>query len=188
MRRRTENDDDLIRAVAQDDASAFAELQRRHRFWVTRMLVSFTRNADEAQDLTQEVFTRVYRHASTYRTRGGFVAWVRRIAMNTGNTYLQRREPGAFVPLTLLEDTPSEVATDPLLQVVEQSLQREIYQAISGLPDEQREALLLRCFLGLTVPEIAQRQQCPEGTVKSRLSHGLRRVRTLLTASWADDD
>ncbi len=180
MRRRYANDDDLIRATAQGDSVAFAELMRRHRRWVTRTLQAFTPNSDEAEDLTQDVFTRMYRHAAGYRVRGGFIAWLRRIAINTGSTYLHRRQPQALVPLSTLDETPAQ-GTDPLLMVLERSLEKEIQDAITGLPKDQRDALLMRCFLGLTVPEIARQQNCPEGTIKSRLSNGLKRVRALLT-------
>jgi RNA polymerase sigma-70 factor (ECF subfamily) len=152
----------------------------RHRRWVTRTLDSFTRNREEAEDLTQEAFTRMYRHAGSYRTRGGFVGWLRRITINTGNSYLQRREPHALVPFALLDDAPDHTTADPLLAVLAKSLQTEIRDAIGQLPEEQRDAILMHCFLGMTVPEIARRQQCPDGTVKSRVSNGLRRVRARL--------
>jgi len=189
LRRRLANDDDsLIQAVALGDSAALGMLLRRHRQWVTRLLVAFTHNTDEAEDLAQDVFTRLYRHAAHYHARGNFTAWLRRIAVNRGSSYLQNRDPPALVPMAILEETPTDFHTDPLFAVLKESLHSEIHDAITQLPDDQRDALLLRCFLGLTVPEIARRQNCPEGTVKSRLSNGLRRVRKLLDDEQASEE
>jgi RNA polymerase sigma-70 factor (ECF subfamily) len=185
MRRRIAKDDDLIRMVARGDTDAYAELMRRHRRWVHRLLLSFTNDADQAEDLTQETFTRVLRHAASYHGRGAFVAWLRRIAVNTGNLYARRRGQLAVVPLEGVGDGAFvDAGADPLFAVLSSSLQADIHAALTALPAEQRDALMLRYFGGLTVPEIARAQHCPEGTAKSRLHHGLRRVRDALTEVW----
>jgi RNA polymerase sigma-70 factor (ECF subfamily) len=186
IRRRIANDDDLIRLVAGGDTAAFAELTRRHRQWVHRLLLSFTRDADQAEDLTQEAFTRALRFAGSYHGRGAFVAWLRRIAINTGNLHAQRRGQLALVPLA---EVGEGVATagdgaDPVFVVLAGSLQADIRAALTALPVDQRDAIVLRYFGGLTVLEIARAQRCPEGTVKSRIHHGLRRVRETLAEAW----
>src|SRR5690242_11707519 len=115
MRRRTANDDDLIRMVARGDAAAFAELMRRHRRWVHRLLLSFAHDADQAEDLTQEAFTRALRYAGSYHGRGAFITWLRRVAVNTGNLYARRRGQLALVPLEEIgEGIVADAEADPL--------------------------------------------------------------------------
>jgi len=189
MRRRTAEDDQLIRMVAGGDATAFAELMRRHRRWVHRLLTAFTRDPDQAEDLTQEAFTRALRHATSYRGgRGAFVPWLRRIAVNFWNLHARRRGQLPLVPLeSVTEGTVADAGADPLLAVLSSSLQADIHAVLTTLPDDQREALVLRYFGGITVLEIARLQRCPEGTVKSRLHHGLRRVRETITEAWGPE-
>src|SRR5690349_12694415 len=167
MRRRTAEDDQLIRMVAHGDAAAFAELMRRHRRWVHRLLTAFTRDPDQAEDLTQETFTRALRHAAGYRGgRGAFVPWLRRIAINVGNLHARRRGHLPLMPLEVIaEGNMADAGADPLLAVLSGSLQAEIHAALATLPDDQRQALVLRYFGGLAVLEIARVQRCPEGTV-----------------------
>jgi RNA polymerase sigma-70 factor (ECF subfamily) len=188
MRRLTAKDDDLIQMVARGDAAAFAELMRRHRRWIHRLLVAFTHDADQAEDLTQETFTRALQYAGSYRGRGAFVAWLRRIAVNVGNVHARRRGQFALVPLDSVgEGDMLDGGADPMLAVLSGSLQADIRAALTSLPADQRHTLTLRYFVGLTIPEIARVQRCPEGTAKSRLHHGLRRVREALRETWGPD-
>ncbi len=178
MRRTTGTDDSLIQRAARSDQAAFAELVRRHRPWVLRALRAFTQNSDGAEDLAQEVFTQLYRSAGRYRGDGRFVAFLKAIALNVGRTHLRRTGRASLVSW---DDVGEPLAEDMVEAVLGRALQADIREAIARLPPDQRDVLLLRYFAGLSIPEIAQRLGCLEGTVKSRLHHGLRKVRTALT-------
>jgi RNA polymerase sigma-70 factor, ECF subfamily len=178
MRRTTGTDDSLIERAASGDQAAFAELTRRHRPWVVRALRAFVQSNDGAEDLAQEVFTQLFRSAGRYRGDGRFIAFLKAIALNVGRTHLRR---GGRASLVSWDDVGEPLAEDLVEAVLGRALQADIRDAIARLPQDQRDALLLRHFAGLSIPEIAQRLGCVEGTVKSRLHHGLRKVRATLT-------
>ena len=178
MHTRGQTDDGLMAAARHGDEAAFAALVRRHRGWVCRLLCAFTRDPDQAEDLAQEVFCRVHRHAGRYAAQGQFVAWLKRIAVNQGRDWLDRDRRAAFVPLAECRDVPAAGGpADPLALLMAQAVRRELREAILALPDDQRVAIVMRYFGAMSVPEIAVALGCPDGTVKSRLFHGLRRIR-----------
>ena len=178
MRRPTGSDDCLIQNVVRGEAACFTELVRRHRPWVCRLLRALTDDPEMAEDLTQEVFTRLHRHAASYKGRGRFVAYLKQLALNVGRSYL-RRIPG--VTLVAWDEQTGPLEGDLLEAILTKQVQDEVRASVEALPPDQREAVLLHYFGGWTVPEIAARVKCPEGTVKSRLFHGVRKIREALT-------
>jgi RNA polymerase sigma-70 factor (ECF subfamily) len=185
---------DADRADRATADQAFTELVRRHRPRVQRLVNAYVRNTEQAEDLTQEVFCRLYQHAGSYVHQGCFVAWLRRIAMNLAKNFLRRQRQTTWVPLTELSESEERMALgygdrhtniggdrrfDPVAALESSVLKEEVRTALWTLPDEQRQALVLRYFAGLSVAEIARVSACPEGTVKSRLSYGVRRLRQM---------
>ena len=185
MRRPTGSDDCLIQNAVRGDTAAFAALVRRHRPWVVRLLGSFTTDPDAAEDLAQEVFTRLHRHAGSYKSRGQFVAYLKQLALNVGRSHL-RRSPG--VTLVAWDEIKEPLSEDLLEAVLTRQVQAELRASVEELPPDQREAVLLHYFGGWTIPEIAARMQCPEGTVKSRLFHGIRKIREALTLAHQKEE
>ena len=181
-------DDGLMQAVAAGDEAAFAVLVARHRNWVCRLLTAFTHSAEQAEDLAQEVFCLVHAHAGRYTAQGQFVAWLKRIAVNKGRDFRAQRRPPAPLPLAACREMPAPAAHfDPLTLLLAEVVRAELREAVLALPDAQRDAVVLRFFGAKSVAEIAAAQGCPEGTVKSRLFGGLRRIRASL-ASFPDSD
>lgn len=186
MRSPGHTDDDLMRAIAAGDARAAAELTRRHRGWVCNLLYAFTRRRDLAEDLTQETFCRAVQHAGDYVGQGQFTAWLKRIAVNLGRNHLARNRLSTVSLAECEAVVADDRGTDPLAVVIDGMTQTTIRQAIRSLPEDQQRALVLRYFSGMTVAQIAETLHCPEGTVKSRLFHGLRRVRQYLASAEAE--
>ena len=182
MHMRGHTDDDLMRAFAGGNEDAFAILVRRHRNWVCRLLNAFTHDPDMAEDMTQEVFHRVHRHAGRYRAQGQFVSWLKRIAVNQGKNFLAQKHRAVLVPLSECQQIEArDGCTDPLALLMAQAVRSEMRKAILSLPENQRKAIVMRYFGAMSVQEIAAAMHCPEGTIKSRLFHGLRRVRLHMT-------
>jgi len=180
---RCASDDDLVRAARDGEDAAFAELMMRHRDWVRRLMRAVVQDAEHAEDLTQEAFYRVCRHLGGYSAQGKFVPWLKRIALNLARRFLQeqRRESEIAVQIHAEQSRPDPLA-DPASVLASRLLQQEVRAALERLGAEQRQALVLHYFTGLSVPEIARRMDCPEGTVKSRLFQGRRRVREILVS------
>jgi len=125
----------------------------------------------------------VSRRAGDYIAQGQFVAWLKRIAVNLAKDFL-RRERTALEPLDALAAAAETHPFDPTTALLSDVLRHDLRQAIQSLPDEQRLVLIMRYFGDMSVQDIAWAVRCPEGTVKSRLFHGLRRVRLALTEIW----
>ncbi|HEY3285188.1 MAG TPA: sigma-70 family RNA polymerase sigma factor [Armatimonadota bacterium] len=181
-------DDALAYSAARGDEEAFAALLRRHRGWVRSLLTAFTHDRDMAEDLTQEVFCRAHRALPRYAAKGSFVPWLKGIAVNLGRDHLKcarearyRSEEGVDV-----DEVPAPV-WDPVDALASEQLHGDLRTAIQGLPEDQRLALILFYFGAMSLKDVAWAQQCPVGTVKSRLHYGLRQVRASLLALWTEE-
>lgn len=179
------NDDSLMQAAATGDRAAFALLVRRHRGWVLTLVRAIVRDADQAEDLTQDVFCRLYARCGQYGAHGQFVAYLKRIAVNAARDFLRgARSRPVRVSLHDLAETaaPPGAGFDPAFVFASRALQQNVRTAILRLNDEQQAVVLLFYFGGLSVEEIAQKTHCPAGTVKSRLFHARRHLRQTLAA------
>jgi RNA polymerase sigma-70 factor (ECF subfamily) len=172
-------------AAAGGDKAAFAEIVARHREWVRSLAFAFVRDEGQAEDLAQEVFCRVHARLPAYAPEGKFVPWLKRIAVNLSKDALRkgkRRCDAAWDDLG--EDRPDPCAPDPLEALASDALNADLRAALETLPDEQRLALAMHYFGNMSLRDIAWAMRCPDGTVKSRLFNGLRRVRRTLTERW----
>jgi RNA polymerase sigma-70 factor (ECF subfamily) len=193
-------DEDLMLALKGGDESAFAELMRRHRGPIVNFVNRLIGDRDRAEDLAQEVFLRVYRHAGTYRVTARFTTWLYTIASNLGKNELRNRARRRNVSM---EDAPRELRQDDYhLGTREDFLlpdritdlndrQRKVRIAIDSLPEHFRMMLVLRDIEGFTYEEIASMLELPLGTVKSRINRARlefkSRVEPMLTERRAND-
>ena len=116
------------------------------------------------------------------------MAYLKQLALNVGRSYL-RRIPGVTLVAWDEQIEPrSELGNDVLNAILTQQVQSEVRASVEALPPDQRMAVLLHYFGGWTIPEIAVRMQCPEGTVKSRLFHGVRKIREALTSTTQKEE
>jgi RNA polymerase sigma-70 factor (ECF subfamily) len=129
----------------------------------------------DAEDLAQEAIVRAYRALGTYGGDAPFEAWLCRIALNAAHDHVR----SAWRRRVLLFDRVPGAAGegDSLERAVERrELQRRVRQAVTGLPASQRVPIWLHYFEGFTLAEVARLEQVPEGTVRSRVRAGLRRL------------
>jgi RNA polymerase sigma-70 factor, ECF subfamily len=177
-------DDDLVRAARNGDEGAFTRLLERHRAWVCRLMYTIVRDSDQAEDLTQDAFCRVYRHLEHYTEQDRFIPWLKRIAVNLArNSLRDQKRQDALTEHIGKEPMPLGLILDPAAELEARLLQREVGIALEGLSQEHRQAFTLHYFAGLSVQEIALRTDCPPGTIKSRLFHARRQVRHALQNS-----
>ena len=185
---RMAGDDELMRATAEGDPTAFDELVQRHQGWVRSLMVAFVHDAALAEDLAQEALCRAYEHAEGYETRGQFVAWLKRIAVNLARDALRRRKQATLVSLEECQETPStDHQFDPAAALASEALRDDMRAAIDALPDDQRLPLVMHYFGDMSLKDIAWAVRCPVGTVKSRLFYALQRVRRTLTERWEEE-
>ena len=177
LRERTVNahvdDAGLMERLARGDDRALGELYRRH----ANAIFAFGRrllNDAESEDLVHDVFLEAWRNAASYdRQRGSVRVWLLVRARSRALDRLRRRA-------SALRPAPERVeAHDP---VPELELARDVRESLAALGDDQREAIVLAFYDGLTHDEIAARLGNPVGTVKSRIRRGLIELRTALRA------
>jgi len=149
---------------------------RRHTRRVYGLCYRFTGNAAEAEDLTQEVFLRVYRTIGSYQsTQGAFTTWLSSVTRNllVDNYRRGRRDrmtDSIDDAMPLVEET--HVAQTPYHVAERAELRAQLQSALLKLSPELREAVILRDLHGLDYSEVRAVLQVPEGTVKSRINRG----------------
>ncbi len=169
----SEGDDDLLGRCRRGEQAAWTELVNRHTRRVFGMAYRFAGRADEAEDLTQDVFVRVYRSLDRYRSsEGAFATWLMTVARNHAiDHYRKRREERLR-----RTDDPELVERigsgeeSPVLALERAERVQMVQKGIRALPVELREPLILCDLQGLPYDEVAQTLGIPLGTVKSRLN------------------
>jgi RNA polymerase sigma-70 factor (ECF subfamily) len=164
------DDRKLVDRVLKGDTEAFNLLILQWEKPIYNFIFRLIGEREEAMDLCQESFMKAYRELATLKDRDRFSAWLYRIAHNTCYSRLRRDIGKTFVELQ--PDTSSHRSTIEIGLAVEKALQH--------LPEEQREAVVLKVFHDLKFEEIAQIQSAPVSTVKSRLYMGFEKLRSIL--------
>ena len=174
MANKKARDHALMARVADNDLDAFNELVNLYKNKLFTMLVRMVGTREEAEDLLQETFVRVWEHRRNFDDRYCFSTWVYTIAMNLGKNELRKRKKVRFYSLFDRENNPIEVP-DPQAEHTG-GLGVLIDRAVKKLPQRYREAFVLRDLQELSYEEIGEVLGVPVGTVKSRVN----RARTLL--------
>ncbi len=176
-------DEDLARRIRARDPRAFDAFFDRFAPGLLHYLAGMTGDHPTAEDLLQETVLRVHANIVRYEERGTFRAWVYRIATHLALTELRRR-PARPAPLEgAALERPDPACADAGAAIDAERRGRVLEHGIAALPAEQRAVLLLRVREELDLRGIAAVLAIPEGTVKSRLHHAVRRLREFAAAS-----
>jgi RNA polymerase sigma-70 factor (ECF subfamily) len=172
-----EPDAQLVQHCLRGDGPAWEELVKRHTRRVYNLCYRFTGNSAEAEDLSQEVFLRIYRTLASYQEAfGGFPTWLTSVTRNLLVDHYRRTRRDRVTDslddaMPVLEEKHSSArAPDKLAQAAELSVQ--LQRGLARLSPELREAVILRDLQGLEYNEVQVILQVPEGTVKSRINRG----------------
>lgn len=171
----------LVERHRWGDAAAFEEIYRRYGEMVFNLAVRLAGEREEAADLTQEVFLRVYRHLGRFRGRSSLKTWIYRVALNHCRSRLGRRRP--VEPLDTPGAEPVDPARGPESRALAGDAERRVAAALAGLAPMFREAVVLRDLEGLAYQEIAEVLGVRVGTVRSRIARGREQLRELLIAA-----
>ncbi len=184
---------DLVRRCAAGDDVACAELVSAHERMVYQLAYHLLGTRDEALDLSQEVFLRVFRTLATFRGQSSLRTWIYRIVINQARNrqrWFRRRRQSDQVSLDdhqqahgELPERPDQVAPDRLF--LRKEAAARLWNAMERLPFDQRTAIVLREFDGLSYEEIAFSLDIAVGTVKSRLTRARQALRADLVESRA---
>ncbi|MGE0712944.1 MAG: RNA polymerase sigma factor [Planctomycetota bacterium] len=181
------SDEELVAALAQGEAAALRTLMQRYQGPLFGYLSRMVGSRDDAEDLFQEVFVRVLRHAHRFEERRRFRPWVYAIASNlVKNTYRWRSYRGAVALDREDEDGQSLAALlagredGPAAPAERAETADAVRAAVEDLPPKGREALVLFYYQGLSYEEVAEALEIPLGTVKSRIHNAMKRLSTAL--------
>jgi len=186
----TSTDEELVARSVGGDADSFNELIVRWERPIYALAYRTIGREEDARDVCQETFLRAFRALPRFRGQAKFSSWLYRIALNLCRDWMrrQRRTPVVQAPedIDLMElaaaAEPSESIED---LVARQEQVRAVQRAMAVLPDEQRAAIILKEYHGLTFQEIAELVGCPLSTVKTRLYQGLTVLRRELAKGEA---
>lgn len=169
-------DHELVRRVQRGDMAAFDLLVRKYQHRIAALIGRYVSDWSECQDIAQDTFIRAYRAIGNFRGDAQFYTWLHRIAVNTAKNHLvsqNRRPPTDDIEISDAEQFDSGIRlrdTDtPERELMREQMERTVMRAVDALPEDLRMAITLREVDGLSYEEIAQRMDCPIGTVRSRI-------------------
>ena len=169
---------ELIEACRRGEPGAFDELVRSTHRMVYAVAYRVVGNAEDASDVTQEVYLRVWRHMGRFRGDADFGTWLHRITVNRALTHIQRASKRA------LPAAPEELPEMPVEDRTEQQADADLLErALARLPEQQRTVVVLKDVYGWTGEEIAKAMGSTEGAIKVRLFRARQRLADELAAS-----
>ena len=175
------SDEALLFGLSHGDPGAGITFVRRYQGRVYGLAHGIVGNPTQAEEIAQETLIRAWRHAHSYDPHRGSVAtWVLTITRNLAVDTLRRKGAQPTDPrAAIFLDQPAHGSMpEDAASVTDETIR--VRTALSGLPSEQRRALLLAAFYGYTAREISQCEAIPLGTAKTRVRRGLTKVRSLL--------
>ena len=184
---KTEDESALIKAAARGDEAAFGEIVTTYERLVFSTLKSKVMSAEDAMDLSQEVFIKIWRALPNWRGDCKLSTWIYKVCVNTSLDFL-RRSPDVETISTSPDDEddrPFEVADDSIAASPERQAEQNettaaVRRAIASLPDDQRQVIMLRDIEGFSYDEISEMLSLGIGTVKSRINRARMRLKALL--------
>ena len=190
-----ENDINIINLVKKGDSRAFDILVVKYQDRLIYSVYKFCKDLELSQDITQEAFVKAFRNIDKFRGESSFYTWIYRIAINTAKNYFSNKSRGAETYNEDLLDTAlsdmSLNSDNPETLLAAKEMKDAVNQAFQNLPDEIRSTLSLREYDGLSYEEIAKVQNCPIGTVRSRIFKGRELINETfsklgLSKSWSN--
>ena len=171
-------DTELVRRIQSGDAAAFDELMRRYKHPVVNFIFRMLGNAHDADDVAQDVFVRVYQNLDTYQPKMKFSTWLFALARNAAVDRLRWRSRH---PAESIESVPEIVALSGTAEDLSaREIGGQIAAAVANLPVDQRTAIVLSEYHGMSYAEIASVMRCSEKSVESRLYRARQTLRAAL--------
>jgi RNA polymerase sigma-70 factor (ECF subfamily) len=165
----------LIQRCLHGDQLAWAQIVQQYRRKVFNVAYKFVGRPDEAEDLTQDIFLKVFRSLNTFDRRANFQTWLISVSRNLCiDHYRSIRKERETIDRTVDASELAPASREPgaMAAIEQQDRVALLRQALAGLPDTLRTAVVMRDIQELSYQEIAERLDLPEGTVKSRINRG----------------
>ncbi|UCG62572.1 MAG: RNA polymerase sigma factor [Candidatus Zixiibacteriota bacterium] len=179
--RETETDAALVMHIKAGDKAALGKLVEKHKKLAFRLALGLVGNKDDAYDISQEAFLRVYRSADTFNVDQPFLPWFYTIISNLCRTWLRRRSRRDHRMVDINDASYLLVDnTSPDYLVEKEETIAKLRQCLLELPFDDREIIMLQHFRGMSYDEIAELLGIPRGTVMSRLYYARKKLAQLM--------
>ena len=175
------SDSALVMNVGTGNKQAFQELVERHKKTAYRVALGLVGNKDDAYDISQEAFLRVYRSAKKFDSTQPFLPWFYTIIANLCKTWLRRRSARDHKAVDIDDASYLLVSDDdPEQTLIRKQQAARLREALMKLSFNDREIVMLQHFRGMSYEEIAEMLGIPRGTVMSRLYYARKRLAALM--------
>jgi RNA polymerase sigma-70 factor, ECF subfamily len=191
----TQEEPELIKKIQNGDTAAFEELVYRYDLKVLSIALRYTQNEDDAKDLYQEVFIRVFRSIKNFRFESEFSTWLYRITTNVCLTYRSRKKEHLTVSIDKGYDDDTDDYSSEQQLIYDGASPEEIISgkdigeivdaAVESLSPKQKITFILKHYEGYKIREIAEMLNCKEGTVKKYLFDATGNLRKKLIHVYA---
>lgn len=188
------DDTDLILQAQKGNENAFEELVYRYDRSVLSIALKYTLDEDDAKDLYQEVFIRVYRGLKNFRFESEFSTWIYRITTNVCLSYKSRSKEHLRVSINNNDDDENEIGeareliydgSSPEEMTSGADIREIVDEAVESLSPKQKMTFILNHYEGYKIREIAEMLNCKEGTVKKYLFEAIKNLRKKLSPVYA---
>ncbi len=187
------DDEMLVAQFKLGSQKAFDELMKRYERRIFGYLLRSVRNYEDAEDLTLEVFFKVYRALDSWEPKAKFSTWLYTIASNLAIDYHRSK---ARQPVYIFEDedviearlVATDISSNPEKQLEEKERGRIIREAVDELSSKQKAVFMLTRYEGLQIREVAEALGMAEGTVKIHLHRAMKKLQTLLRPLWENNE
>jgi RNA polymerase sigma-70 factor, ECF subfamily len=174
------SDQELMRIVQAGDFSPASEIYDRYSSRIYNFAYRFLKNSEAAEDATQEVFVKMLKHANQFHGDAKLSTWLFSITANWCRDYLRKADNKIKESEDVLVTLPAPPEHSPERTLEQRENERRIQKALGALTPEQREAILLSRYQGLSYAEIAQISGCSEGAVKTRVFRAMETLKKAL--------
>lgn len=187
-------DAELVARVQRGDKQAFDLLVLKYQRKIMRLLSRMIRDPGEIEDVAQEAFIKAYRALPQFRGESAFYTWLYRIAINTARNWLAQNNRRPSAPSAQEnEDGETFDATDnltdnsnPESEMASRQIADTVNKAMNDLPEDLRNAIVMREIDGMSYEDIAESMNCPIGTVRSRIFRAREAIATRLRPLLGD--
>jgi len=177
----------LIERAKSGDVESFETLIRNHQSYAYNIAYRMIGNEEDAKDAAQEALIKVFKNLKAFKGDSAFSTWLYRIVMNSCKDLLRKRKPNEISIDKTYETDEGEVhmelqddSNDPVTLYEQSEVRVTIESALEELPDNYKSVVVLREIQGLSYDEIAEIEDIPVGTVRSRINRGRRILREIL--------
>jgi RNA polymerase sigma-70 factor (ECF subfamily) len=179
-------DEELVARSAQGDLDSFNQLVVRWERPIYALAYRVIGREEDARDVCQETFLRAFRALGGFKGQAKFSSWLYRIALNLCRDWIRRQKRGTFIQTPEgidVQDLAAERGPTESIEdlVSRREMSRAVARAMAALPEDQRTAIILKEYHGMTFQEIADLLGCPLSTVKTRTYQGLSVLRRQLS-------